>query len=332
MKRTIALKLTLSEEQAASLLQTQEDFAQACNGIASYARDNRCWNQVGLHHLSYYEVREQIPYLGSQMVCNAIRKVCGSYKALRIKKQQEVPLVVFKDTSSIHYCARTFSLKEEQLSLFSVNKRIRCRFMLGEHQRKYLACGKIKEGELVRKKKRWFFNIVLDLPEVSLKSTGEVFAVDLGENNLATTSCGTIYGGGVLRHCRDKFLDRRRKLQSNGSKAAKSCLQRISGKERQRVKQTNHCVSKEIVQEAVDFGANVIVLEDLTHIRKRIRTNKRLRTRLHRWSWRELQRFVEYKAEAAGLRVVYVNPQYTSLTCSRCESMGQRHKHLFKCS
>ncbi|NGX55027.1 MAG: hypothetical protein KR126chlam2_00649, partial [Chlamydiae bacterium] len=33
-----------------------------------------------------------------------------------------------------------------------------------------------------------------------------------------------------------------------------------------------------------------------------------------------------------GLRVVYVNPQYTSLTCSRCESMGQRHKHLFKCS
>ncbi len=332
MKRTVSLKLILSAEQAEFLLQTQVNFAKGCNAIASHAQENRCWNQVRLHNLSYSKVRLQIPLLGSQMVCNAIRKVCASYKVLKIKKKQEVPHIVFKETSSIHYCARTFSLKGETLSLFSVNKRIRCSFKLGEHQKKYLVCGKMKEGELIRKKKRWFFNIVLDLAEVSPKSEGDVFAVDLGENNMATTSRGTIYGGGELRHSRDVFLDRRRKLQSNGSQAAKRCLKRISGKERQRVKKTNHCVSKHIVQEAVDFGSKVIVLEKLTHIRKRIRGNKRLRTRLHRWPWKELQNFVEYKANAQGIQVVYVNPQYTSLTCSRCESVGKRHKHLFKCS
>ena len=310
MKRTVALNLTLSEEQVEDLCPTQTAFAEGCNVISGYAQENRCWNQVALHHLCYYKVRTQLPHLGSQMVCNAIRKVCASYKALRIKKNQEVPKIVFKETSSIRYCARTFTLKGETLSLFTVNKRIKCSFKIGDHQRKYLIRGKVKEGELVRKKKRWFLKIVLDLADVPVKTEGDVFAVDLGENNMATTSRGTIHGGGELRHRRDVFLDRRRKLQSNGSKASKRCLKRISGKERQRVKETNHCVSKHIVKEALEMGAKVIVLEELTHIRKRIRSGKRLRTRLHRWPWRELQVFLEYKAQAERIQVVYVNPAY----------------------
>lgn len=41
---------------------------------------------------------------------------------------------------------------------------------------------------------------------------------------------------------------------------------------------------------------------------------------------------VEYKSEAAGLRVVYANPAYTSQTCSGCGSLGTRHRHRFSCS
>lgn len=159
-----------------------------------------------------------------------------------------------------------------------------------------------------------------------------MLAVDVGENNLATTSNGTIHGGGKLKYERDKFLARRRKLQSNGSRSAKRCLKRISGRERRHVKETNHKVSKFIVEEAVLVGAKVIILEDLTNIRKRIKGNKRTRSRLHRWSWHELQQFVEYKAHAKGIATVYVNPAYTSQTCSKCDCLGLRHKHLFKCS
>src|SRR5690606_27117819 len=142
--------------------------------------------------------------------------------------------------------------------------------------------------------KGWFFNIVLDIPDIELKKEGKLIAVDVGENNLATTSNGTLCGGGKLRHERDQFLARRRKLQSNGSQSAKRCLKRISGKERRYVKETNHIVSKSIVREAVELGAKAIVLEDLTNIRRRIKGNKRMRSRLHRWSWYEFQQFVEY--------------------------------------
>ena len=93
----------------------------------------------------------------------------------------------------------------------------------------------------------------------------------------------------------------------------------------------SHIVNKSIVRESVQCGAKVIALEDLTNIRKRIKRNKRMRSRLHRWSWYEFQQFVEYKAQAEGVAVVYVNPAYTSQTCSTCDCLGSRHKHLFKC-
>ena len=331
MKRTISLKLVLSHDEAEALLETQKAFSNACNQIVPFAVEGRCWNQVALHHLAYYQTRDRIKSLGSQMVCNAIRKVCAGYKTLKIKKTDKVPTIVFKESSSIHYCARTFSFKNGVFSLFSLKGRIRCHFVTGAHQEKYLAQGKVKEGELIRRGKTWFFNLVLELPDAESIVTGSVMGVDLGETNLAVTSNGTIYGGKKLRHERDKFLNRRRALQSNGSRAAKRCLRKISGKEARRAKEKNHLISKAIVKEAILCKANTIVLENLTHIRKRIRAKKRGRTCLHRWAFRQFQDFVEYKAEACGLRVVYTNPAYTSLICSCCGELGSRHKHLFKC-
>ena len=101
--------------------------------------------------------------------------------------------------------------------------------------------------------------------------------------------------------------------------------------ERRRVKHINHETSKSIVAEALRQGMGRIVMEDLTHIRTRIKAGKRMRARLHRWAFRQLQTFVEYKARAAGIEVVYVDPAYTSQTCSDCSSRGNRVKHRFVC-
>ncbi|MEJ5269858.1 MAG: transposase [Hydrogenophilus sp.] len=56
-----------------------------------------------------------------------------------------------------------------------------------------------------------------------------------------------------------------------------------------------------------------------------------MRARLHRWAWRQLQTFIEYKAKACGIAVEYVEPAYTSQTCSSCGGLGQRSKHRFEC-
>lgn len=155
--------------------------------------------------------------------------------------------------------------------------------------------------------------------------------VDVGENKLAAHSLGKVFGGEHLRDQRDRYLALRRRLQSNGSQSAKQKLRQVSGKEMRRVKHINHETSKAIVQAAIQAGIAKITMEDLTHIRQRIKAGKRMRGRLHRWAWRQLQSFVEYKAKAVGIAVEYVNPAYTSQTCSCCGELGKRSKHRFEC-
>lgn len=332
MKRTVSLKLELSSEQFQALDFLQQEFSQACNEIVGLAKQETCTNRVQLHHSSYYTIREKFPRLGAQMTCNAVAKVAHSYKALLKRKKETFPKIVFRKNASVHFDKRTYSLKGDILSLFTLSKRIRVSFRTGMFQKDYLAKGSVCEAELIRKGKNWYFQLVLDLPEIPSIQGKAVMAVDLGENNLAATSTGKLFGGGTLRFARDQFLGLRSRLQSNGSQKAKQLLRKVSGKEKRHVRHVNHEVSKGIIAEALQNDVGLIVMEEMTNIRKRIRGGHRIRSRLHRWAFDQLQTFVEYKAQAAGIGVLYVNPAYSSQLCSTCQILGQRHKHRFFCS
>ncbi|MDR3770115.1 MAG: transposase [Sutterella sp.] len=67
-------------------------------------------------------------------------------------------------------------------------------------------------------------------------------------------------------------------------------------------------------------------------MRDRIKAGLRVRTRLHRWPFRELQEMIVHKAAREGIEVVFVDPRYTSQTCSKCKALGKRRKHRFVCS
>jgi len=201
----------------------------------------------------------------------------------------------------------------------------------GRHQRRILQGGIPREAELIRRNRKWFFNLVVESIDTPARTSGPVLGVDIGELNLAATSTGRLFGGEALRHRRDQHQALRRRLQSNGSQSARQKLRQVSGKEARRVRNLNHEVSKAIIGEAQRIGASRIVLEDLTHIRERIRAGKHVRSRLHRWPFRQLQDFVEYKASALGIEVVYVDPAYTSQDCSACGERGKRRRHRFEC-
>ncbi len=115
----------------------------------------------------------------------------------------------------------------------------------GPFQKTYFSQGVPKEG-------RWYFNLVLDLPDPSLQDKAQFFGVDLGESNVFATSSGKAMSGGKILYERDQFLAKGRVLQSNGFQLARQLLKKISGKEVRRMRHVNHEMSKEIVCEAIE--------------------------------------------------------------------------------
>lgn len=184
-------------------------FAAACAAIVPFSVEHRCWNRVARHHRAYYAVREQFPALGSQMVCQAVHRVADAYKTLKankgISKDKPVPVIAFSP-SSVHFDKRTYSLKGDVLSLFTLEGRAPVTFVCGKHQSNLLSCGIPKEAKRIVRKGIWYFNLVLDIPEAAPSSGCGSMGVDVGENNLAATSTGKVWGGGPLRHNRDKYL------------------------------------------------------------------------------------------------------------------------------
>jgi putative transposase len=285
MKRTISIRLDTTPEQEKQLRELQEAYHIACNKIIPEVVSARCWNRVALHRLVYTKIRKKSP-LGSQMVCNAIYSVCKAYSAKAILPKEDVPKIRFHKGRSVHFDKRTYTLKGEIISLYTLEKRIKVRMKCGTFQKAYFSQGTPKEGELLCKKGKWYFNLVLDLPDPTHREGKNFLGVDLGENNVFATSSGKIVSGGKIRYERDQFLAKRRALQSNGSQSAKQLLKKISGKESRHMRKINHELSKQVIQEAIEQNAHTIVLENLTNIRKRIRAGKRMRSRLHRWGFR----------------------------------------------
>ena len=331
MLRTISIKLLVSTQTHDVLDAVRHAFSDACNEIVPYAKDNRAFNSVKLHHLCYYIIREKTG-LGSQFTCNAIKSVAGKYKALKLKKNQDVPHIHFKP-KSVHYDKKTYTLRDDDtVSLSTLGARVEAKLILGKHQKAIFEKGAPKEAELIFKHGTWYFNLVIEIPAPERTPNNKVMGVDLGENNIAAASTGKLIGGGKLRYDRDRFLAIRRRLQRNGSQSAKQLLKRLSGREARHVTQVNHQVANAIISEAIKHNVGVIAVENLTNIRKRIKAGKRVRARLHRWAWYQLQTFIDYKAEAVGIDVIYVNPAYSSKTCSKCGAIATRNKHRLTCS
>ena len=166
---------------------------------------------------------------------------------------------------------------------------------MSDYHNERLKDGVMKQATLTYIKGEWYFNVSIEYNEVDVvKKSDKVMGVDVGENNIAATSSGTIYGGNKLKHQRDKYLGLRKRLQSNGSQSAKQKLCKIAGKEARHVKSINHKISEQVVKCAKHSGMKVIAMEDLTNIRDNIKACKRVRSRLHRWSFRQLQTFIEY--------------------------------------
>ncbi len=170
----------------------------------------------------------------------------------------------------------------------------------------------IPEPELI-KAESWIGvdrNTVGHIAVVSDPETGKV--IKLGKSAL---------------HIHQKYKSLRKGLQKKGKYGK---VKQIKDRESRIVKDINHKVSRKIVDTAKESGKG-IKLEDLTGIRNGKHNTKSFRYAKNSWSFYQLQNQIEYKAKLLGVEVAYVDPAYTSKSCSRCGLIGDRNKKSFKC-
>ena len=126
---------------------------------------------------------------------------------------------------------------------------------------------------------------------------------------------------------REQYQARRRRTQQQlknvkggkGRHKKLKNLDRLSDCERNFAKTYNHMISKRIVEFAKKHKCEYIHLEKLTK-------DGFDNTILRNWSYYELQQMIEYKADRLGIKVRYVNPAYTSQTCSRCGNIDKENR------
>jgi putative transposase len=346
---SVKCKIQVSVELRSEIDRTLQGFADACNQILEVAKREKCWNTTKLHHLVYKPVRASTG-IKANHVCQAIRRVIGNAKAVK-------QIHKFRPTS-INLDARTFQYLEE---LQTVGVTLMCgrkkfKLSIGNYQLALLK-GQTPTAATLNKTKHgdYYINICVDLPTNPtgktpvLKSSApgdrdaqtfrKVIGVDLGRRDIATTSNGDSWSGKQIQNTRDRYSKVRANVQSKRTRSSRKLLRRLSGREQRFQKWLNHNISKQLVQDAKQSNS-ALAFEDLTNIRQSLNQQPRSkaeRRRTNNWAFYQLRIFVDYKANIAGVRVVFVPPAYTSQTCSRCHHVhpvigkSYRFNKSFKC-
>ena len=318
----ISVTATVKIEVTPELSKTIETYKTCLQRCVDVAWGMKIKNNIELHPFVYYELRKSLP---SQLSIACIKQACGI-----VKKAKTNPIIT---KSSIRYnFPRSASLRGGKLSISTVDGRKKFDFVIPDCYRRYFDNWKIKESLLFFRKKKCYFAFTLvnnvDVGNSNIQT--KVLGIDVGEKNLAVTSDNRFFRSAHIKKVKRRFRHLRKKLMRKGTRSSRRLLKRISGRENRFVRAINHIISKEIIAGCDNVG--LIVMEDLTNIRKRARFRKRMNGRIANWSFRQLQFFIEYKANLSGIEVRRIKPNYTSQLCHICGLLGSRYRGCFSCS
>jgi IS605 OrfB family transposase len=327
MKLVADIQLLPDAAQLVALKQTLKRCNEACNYASGVAFENKEFRQFSLQKIAYREMRDRYE-IPAQMAILSVAKVTDAYKV----GSKEIARK-FRPTASHPFDARLVRIcNDAELSIRLLDKRHTIKYVCGDHQRALLKSQK-GEMDLMFVRGKWYLACTCDIAEAPQTEPTDFIGVDLGVVNIAYDSDGQHFTGDRVNANRRKHEHRRRNLQKKKTRSAKRKLKKISGRQARFQKDTNHVISKRIVEKAQRYGRG-IALENLRGIRVRVKARRRQRSTLHGWGFSQLRGFIEYKARRHGVAVIQVDPRNTSRECSRCghtEKSNRQTQEKFLC-
>ncbi len=341
LRRTAITRLSVSPEQADLLEDTIDEWRTGANIATDIGWEHYETRKRKLQSLAYDDVRDQTR-LGSQHAILACFQAAQALKGVDERKQQGRNYSKPDFTApTVKYDANTMTLFDDNtVSLATTDSRVRCELVLPDdedgYQYQYFDSDewRVAESTLTVRNGGYYLHLGFRKPKPDAnESPAEdrtVLGVDLGIENLAVTSTAHFESGQELLHEHREFERVRGGLQETGTESAHRTLVQRDNREERYNRDYLHRVSNRLLAEAVAYDCTHIAFEDLTHIRDSMPSKRKF----HQWAHAQLVQYVEYKAEALGIEVVYVDPENTSKRCCECghTSDGNRtERDFFQC-
>ena len=153
--------------------------------------------------------------------------------------------------------------------------------------------------------------------KTDIKEHNETIGIDIGYKKLITSSNEKYYGKDIERIC-TKISRKQR-----GSKKYLRAL----------TERTNY-INEQCNKFVKENSFNHLVVEDLKNVKYKSKLSTKFNNKLQYWSYRTvLDKMVRF-SEEVGYQITFINPSYTSQTCSQCNTVlkSNRKGEIYKCS
>jgi IS605 OrfB family transposase len=356
VKQVVKVRMVPSEEQRAALLATLSTCNEAASWLSATMHTERVRGKHDVQKRFYTDLKKRFG-LSAQPTIRVIGKVVDAYTTLKAnidagnygapgsekRKKVAATAIGFRADAAQPFDARCLSwqipeevgVREATVSIWTTRGRCKgIRALAAPSDLVLLRTRAIGETDLICRDGKWFLYATVEAPEAPLTQPVNGFlGVDLGIVNIATNSDGDHAAGARLNRYRKRQQRLRARLQAKKTSSARRLLKKRRRKETRFAADVNHQISKRIVAEAQRTGRGIAV-EQLGGIRARVRLRKPQRAAVHSWAFAQLGSFLAYKAKAAGVAFVEVDPAYTSQRCHACGWVDKRNRHSqsgFKC-
>lgn len=333
-RRTYILKLLPNVQQHIVLKELCDLYTSAYNDCMSFLHEFPNIKSITeLHREVYYELRDTYPGLNADYVSQAIRtafRTMKSQKALRARGYKTASKLIQSRLQAPGLTRHLFTFYKvgNIVSIATPKGRQRMKFQVRDV---LVENFKVCESRLVYDKKhdRFFMHVTISF-EVELKPTKNIIGVDLGVHDACVTYSDKtnfeIISDRNLINIDLHYQKLRSDLQAKGTRSSKRRLKAISAKQKRLRRDVDHCISKSLIEYCMKHDLDTIVLENLTGIRKNMRSGKKVNRKNHMWTFRRLSTFIEYKAYEQGLNVVRIDPKDTSITCPVCGNIDKKNR------
>lgn len=335
--RTAALEVFPTPAQRQLLKASMAAVNAAATHTVALCATRNIKGRGPIHRIAYEQLRSRFG-LTSQQAVHAINK------AAAVLQREPGKLHRFRADGATPLDARSVSFKETTISVLTNDGRTELAYRLSDyHHDILLRASRIGDGRLkVRKDGRWFVEVTVEFEDEPPRAPACCLGVDRGLVNIAVDSDGTVHSGAELEKRRARRRNVRGSMQRKAARQKKAGkrpknirrrLKRMSQREALMQRDVNHCISKQLVQRAQGTG-RALALEDLSGIAGRTRFSRALRRRLGGWAFFQLETFLAYKAQRAGVLVLKVDARNTSRECPVCghtEKKNRPSQAVFRC-